>query len=207
MALPLRVLICGFGPFPGVPSNPSGRLAGKLARLRRPALADLDIRLKLLPTTWEMLPQVADWISDEAPDVVLMLGVAARRKRLCVETRAVNATKDAPDALRRHPVARRLRSDAPDVLPAPVRPRHLKAALGRRVPSTLSRDAGRYMCNALSFETFTALRAQRRGTPAVFIHLPGVPKGRRAAYDAAHLAALGDLLAALVSAARKTALP
>src|SRR5262252_7044368 len=35
----MKVVIAGFGPFPGAPSNPSGRLAIALARRRRPALA------------------------------------------------------------------------------------------------------------------------------------------------------------------------
>ena len=35
----LTVLVTGFGPFPGAPLNPTGALAHKLTRLRRPALA------------------------------------------------------------------------------------------------------------------------------------------------------------------------
>ena len=38
----MRVLITGFGPFPGAPFNPSAALAKALARRRRPAFADVD---------------------------------------------------------------------------------------------------------------------------------------------------------------------
>ena len=37
----MRVLITGFGPFPGAPFNPSAALAKALARRRRPALAGI----------------------------------------------------------------------------------------------------------------------------------------------------------------------
>ena len=37
----LKVLIGGFGRFPGAPFNPSGLVALALARRRRPALADV----------------------------------------------------------------------------------------------------------------------------------------------------------------------
>ena len=35
----MRVLLAGFGPFPGAPFNPSAALAKALARRRRPAFA------------------------------------------------------------------------------------------------------------------------------------------------------------------------
>ena len=38
----MRVLLAGFGPFPGAPFNPSARLVKALARRRRPALAGIE---------------------------------------------------------------------------------------------------------------------------------------------------------------------
>ena len=37
----LRVLITGFGPFPGEPYNPTQALVKRLLRLRRPAFSDV----------------------------------------------------------------------------------------------------------------------------------------------------------------------
>ncbi|MDO9062455.1 MAG: pyroglutamyl-peptidase I, partial [Bradyrhizobium sp.] len=37
----LRILITGFGPFPGAPCNPTQPLVARLVQLRRPALADV----------------------------------------------------------------------------------------------------------------------------------------------------------------------
>jgi pyroglutamyl-peptidase len=48
----MRVVIAGFGPFPGAPSNPSGRLALALARRRRPALAGIEITSHVFETAY-----------------------------------------------------------------------------------------------------------------------------------------------------------
>ena len=39
----LRLLITGFGPFPGAPFNPTQPLVARLLRLRRPALGDVEL--------------------------------------------------------------------------------------------------------------------------------------------------------------------
>ena len=48
----MRVLITGFGPFPGAPFNPSAALAKALARRRRPALAGIDRVVHVFATTY-----------------------------------------------------------------------------------------------------------------------------------------------------------
>src|SRR5262245_45078635 len=46
------ILVTGFGPFPGAPFNPTMPLVGRLARLRRPALADIKIVPHIFPTSY-----------------------------------------------------------------------------------------------------------------------------------------------------------
>src|SRR4029077_15070387 len=48
--MPLTILVTGFGPFPGARFNPTGPLVQKLARLRRPSLADVKIIAHVFPT-------------------------------------------------------------------------------------------------------------------------------------------------------------
>ncbi len=43
MSEKLRILITGFGPFPGAPFNPTEPLVARLLRLRRPALGDVEL--------------------------------------------------------------------------------------------------------------------------------------------------------------------
>ena len=48
----VTILVTGFGPFPGAPFNPTGPLVQRLARLRRPALADTKIVPHIFPTSY-----------------------------------------------------------------------------------------------------------------------------------------------------------
>ncbi|MFG1480970.1 peptidase C15 [Xanthobacter sp. V4C-4] len=182
-------MICAFGPFPGVPVNPSARLARDLVRARRPALAACDLRLEILPTLWASLPVLADLIARHRPDGMLLFGIAPRRRRLSIETRAVNAAADRPDSAGRHPPRRRIDASAPAVLKSPARIPHLVAAARAACPAAPSRDAGRYLCNA---SYFIALARTGDAIPVVFVHVPGRPHR--------HGAALGLALRVLLRA-------
>jgi pyroglutamyl-peptidase len=45
----LRILVTGFGPFPGAPYNPTQPLVARLTRLRRPAFADVELSSHIFP--------------------------------------------------------------------------------------------------------------------------------------------------------------
>jgi len=55
----MRVLLIGFGPFPGAPRNPSALLAKALARRRRPAFGDIVRASHIFTTTTR--PSIATW--------------------------------------------------------------------------------------------------------------------------------------------------
>src|SRR6516164_5224341 len=88
---PMRVVLAGFGPFPGVPFNPSAVLVGALARRRRPALADVICSIHVFATRYAAVDRDLPKLFAEQPDLVLIFGVAGRRRHLCIETRARNA--------------------------------------------------------------------------------------------------------------------
>jgi pyroglutamyl-peptidase len=48
----LRILITGFGPFPGAPFNPTQPLVKRLIQLRRPALGDVALINHIFPLTY-----------------------------------------------------------------------------------------------------------------------------------------------------------
>jgi pyroglutamyl-peptidase len=54
MAGPL--LITGFGPFPGVPRNPSAALARRIGALARPKTGGIPVRVLILRTTYAAIP-------------------------------------------------------------------------------------------------------------------------------------------------------
>ncbi|QTL02361.1 peptidase C15 [Aquabacter sp. L1I39] len=173
------ILICGFGPFPGVPRNPSETAARDLARLRRPLLGALHRHVEILPTRWDALPHLADTLRSVRPDAVLLLGVAARRRVVNVEMRAVNVASAFPDAARRHAPQRAVQPGGPDVRVTRACVPHLVHKLRQAgLKAAPSRDAGRYLCNGAYFTALSVLAEAR--VPVVFVHLPGRAPGARA---------------------------
>ena len=53
MSEKLRILVTGFGPFPGAPYNPTQPLVARLTRLRRPAFADVELSSHIFPVTYK----------------------------------------------------------------------------------------------------------------------------------------------------------
>lgn len=208
MARPLRILVTAFGPFPGVPVNPSQRAAIDLLRLRRPAVSDVEITLEILPTRWDELPRLDALLKQRRFDAVLLLGAAARRRRVCLETRAVNAVRDFPDAAGRHPPGRRIMPQGLDALASTAPALAWVASLRRAgIMASASRDAGRYLCNAAYFHALVAAHGQARGKdvapPVLFVHLPGRSGVPRGASRTGLARALSGLLVALVAQARR----
>jgi pyroglutamyl-peptidase len=206
-----RVLLIGFGPFPGAPHNPSAALAKALARRRRPALADTERTAHVLATVYAAADRDLSKLFAAKPDVVLMFGLAARRRHLSIETRARNAVSVLfPDASGHRPLRAVIAGGEPAsrMGNAPFASL-LGAARSRAVPARLSRDAGRYLCN---YAYWNALQHAKRGRPLVaFVHIPAVRvdprprrRSRRRLPPVARLVAAAEaVLAALIAASRR----
>ena len=95
-----RLLVTGFGPFPGIAHNPSAEIARRVAASPRWRMHEVGAQTLILPTTYAALDEVlAPALGHEAPDALLMIGVAGRSTRVRIETRALNrASILAPDA-------------------------------------------------------------------------------------------------------------
>ena len=175
------ILVTGFGPFPGAPFNPTGPLVERLARLRRLALANEKFVLHIFPTSYAAVNRdLPKLIERHKPDALLMFGLAPRARTLRIETRARNTVSLLPDAggiaLRRLTIA--AGGPAALAMPAPAH-RLLAAVRAAGVPATLSRDAGRYLCNYLCWRAAEA--AGKKGGPrlAVFVHVPKIARTAR----------------------------
>jgi pyroglutamyl-peptidase len=178
----LRVLLVGFGPFPGAPFNPSAKLVTALARKRRPALADVIRTAHVFATTYAGVEHDLPKLLAQKPDVILMFGLASRRRHLCLEMRACNAMSVLyPDASGWRPQRGDIAPGGPEALrgAAPFAAL-LHAASAGDFPARLSRDAGRYLCN---YAYWRALGRAGSGRPLVqFVHIPPVrlePRRRR----------------------------
>lgn len=203
----LTILITGFGPFPGAPFNPTEALVKRLARLRRPALAEVKIVPHVFPTRYAAVDRdLPRLIARHKPDALLMFGLATRAKTLRVETRARNALTLLADAGGSAPRSHIIAAGAPPAMQMPAPTRRLLAAIrATGVPAVLSRDAGRYLCNYLCWRA-TEAAAKSGPRLAAFIHVPPIRRGsggvKRLTLD--DLGRAGDrALAALAAAARR----
>ncbi|AND88493.1 pyroglutamyl-peptidase [Bradyrhizobium diazoefficiens] len=173
MSQKLRVLLTGFGPFPGAPYNPTQPLVARLARLRRPALDDVELATHIFPVTYAAVDrQLPEVLAAQKPDALLMFGLAARTSYLRIETRARNAvTLLWPDAANTRSSKRGIAGHADAMLFGPHTARLLRAARLTGIDARASRDAGAYLCNYLSWR---AIENARDGGPrlAAFIHIP-----------------------------------
>jgi pyroglutamyl-peptidase len=194
----LTILLSGFGPFPGTPSNPTGALVQRLARLRRPALADVRLVPHVFQTSYEAvdreLPQL---LSQLRPDAVLMFGLATRASALQVETRARNAVSALVlDAQGRQAASLCIAPGGPDALLFRVPATRLAlAARKARIQAVTSRDAGRYLCNYLCWRAIEAAARPAGPSFAAFVHVPKLRQAavRRGARGARRWR-MGDLL-------------
>jgi pyroglutamyl-peptidase len=175
----MRVLLAAFGPFPGAPFNPSAALVQKLARRRRPALAGLVYDVHVFATNYAAVDRDLPKLFAKQPDLVLIFGLAGRRRHISIETRARNAVSVLfPDASGHRPSNSVIEPNGPDALQGRAPFRALQgAARASRVPVGLSRDAGRYLCN---YVYWRALQQAPQGRPLVqFVHIPALAKGPR----------------------------
>ncbi len=171
----MRVLVTGFGPFPGVPVNPSQQAVAELERRADAGLLPgILLSTGVLPVDFAIMPgQLAEMIRLGRPDVILCTGVDMGAKAISVERMATNLV-DAriPDTSGAQPVDRPVVEGAPDGLLATVPVKAIKAAIERGgIPVELSLSAGSYACNAAMF---TALHHAPKGTRAGFLHIPPV---------------------------------
>ena len=160
---PLRILVTGFGPFPGAPRNPTQALVAGLTRLRRPALADVTVIDHVFPVSYGAVDlQLPDLLARHRPHALLMFGLAARTPHLRIETRARNAlTTRWPDRDGRYNTHGVIVPGTDAMAFGPHTRRLLRAVHACGVDAKLSRDAGSYLCNYL----YTSItRRQRRLT-------------------------------------------
>lgn len=178
----LRILLTGFGPFPGAPYNPTQPLVARLSRLRRPAFDDVEFASHIFPVTYAAVDrQLPDVLARYRPDALLMFGLAARTRHLRIETRARNAvTMLWPDAANTRSSKRGIAAKADAMMFGPHTARLLRAARLTGIDARPSRDAGAYLCNYLSWRAIEKVKAGGGPQLAAFIHIPLLARGHAA---------------------------
>ena len=197
MTASLRILITGFGPFPGAPHNPTLPLVARLLRLRRPAFSEVELSGHIFPVSYKAvdreLPQLLAW---HRPHALLMFGLATRTPYLRVETRARNAvTMLWPDADHTSVGKGSIAGGADAKMFGPHTAKLLRAAVGTGVDARASRDAGSYLCNYLSWRAIEAVANDDGPRLTAFVHVPPVARGGAAQRrDAKHRVTMEELV-------------
>lgn len=172
MSSPIRVLVTGFGPFPGVPDNASASVVNALAGTA--VTPGIELFAEVVPVDWADARTAAACATARAnPHAILHFGVSKRVTGFEIETRAINMSGPKQDA------AGIARPESPldrygmPLLPGTLPPSILLRALRQgRFPVQLSRNAGRYLCNALFY--WSLAEAGASGALVGFIHLPAL---------------------------------
>lgn len=202
------ILLTGFEPFGGQPTNPSWAAAQSARDLLRTAGAAVEaVQLPcVFGTAGSALRKALD---DLAPELVVCIGQAGGRERVSLERVAINCD-DAPipDNAGNQPV------DVPVVPGGPAAyftSLPLKAALlaveKAGVPAEVSQTAGTYVCNHI-FYTLMHELASRPGVRGGFVHVPfapdqvGAPEQAKPGSSAPSLpvASMAEAIAAVVRA-------
>ncbi|HRY06941.1 MAG TPA: pyroglutamyl-peptidase I [Hyphomicrobiaceae bacterium] len=173
-APPQRILITGFGPFPGVVINVSAQVAARLAQAARVRWPHHHVEACELPTQWSAGPHMLHQLWDRLrPDIALHFGVSGEARGLQLETLAQNCCRMDADAIGALPVRTERAVGGASVhrasLPFEAILRRLEVL---RIPGCISQDAGAYLCNAILYDSIQRAAAARPVALAGFIHIP-----------------------------------
>ena len=172
------ILVTGFGPFPGVPDNPTQRLVERLVELD---MGSVELVCKILDVSFERSARQLEGFlmsRSDPPKAMIHFGVADRSKLIRVEKRAVNCkSADVPDV------------DGMQFKGVPIDKRHAvhfmrKTSLNisiliqelqqRDVPLRESIDAGRYVCNSTYFYSLQYAASLKPQPVSLFVHIPSI---------------------------------
>lgn len=151
----MRVLVTGFGPFGDVGDNPSAWLAERVG-----------FECRVLEVSFAAVDEFVEEVSNNPPDALVLMGVAAGAERMRIETTARNEVGAVPD----------VRGEVAGPAPIdPLGPPQIGATLWRSPEFfqdneywETSTSAGTYLCNYVFYRCLKALP----NTAVGFLHVP-----------------------------------
>lgn len=171
------LLLTYFGPFPGVPVNPTVALAEGAVRALNTARPDLRVVARELPVSYDgSSAALRAALQDVQPDALISLGVAVGRDVVSLEQVAINldsAGIEDNDGDRRcdEPIAPGGQEAYFSSLPVRASFERLHAA---GEPVEISYTAGTYVCNHVFYEGQRISRELGLSIPAGFVHVPAI---------------------------------
>lgn len=171
------LLLTYFGPFPGVPVNPTVALAEGAVRALNTARPDLRVVARELPVSYDgSSAALRAALQEVQPDALISLGVAVGRDVVSLEQVAINldsAGIEDNDGDQRcdEPIAPDGQEAYFSSLPVRASFERLRAA---GEPVEISYTAGTYVCNHVFYEGQRISRELGLSIPAGFVHVPAI---------------------------------
>ena len=169
-----RILLTGFGPFPGISDNPSARLVETLTGASSFAPRDCELRTEVFPTEWGAVGMlVPRLLKSVQPDVTIHFGVSRQAHSLRIERSAHNRIVPRVDAAGVLPARRTIHVGGPARLDSTVAVPRLAAKLRESgVPANSSAHAGSYLCNFLYYHSLAWAMSRDAAAKMLFVHIP-----------------------------------
>ena len=161
-----KILITGFGPFPGVPVNPCVEVLGKY---------ETQAVIKLLDVTYGC---VRDFVKS-LPEykAVIHLGVAVKAESFRVESRALNHMSGSGDASGKILPQGRIENDAPGFINSTFPVEQFFEKHKGQLNISISDSAGDYLCNYIYWHSLRKFK----NIPVLFLHIPDFNIGGKVA--------------------------
>lgn len=172
-----KVLVTGFGIFPGAPRNPTELLIPLIAKDAQSGRFDAicHVQTEVLPVSYKRVPARLEALCAESPpDISIHFGLSAKATAITLENQAKNEVRPSPDADGYIPESRYITPDGPDYL-STLPLTKIKARLhssGIRCDS--SDDAGGYLCNFIFYLSRSGMCAGLKPSISGFIHVPNL---------------------------------
>jgi pyroglutamyl-peptidase len=179
LSAPVYCLITGFDAFEDHPFNPSEVIAQSMpAWLTLPA-RKISVQNLVLPTSgkkaWAIMRSALKTITTTGkPCVIIMLGLAGKRKNICLERFALNIRDGQRKDNAGHIYSgQTIDSSAPQALRTNALLEEALKYLGRHhIPAEISNFCGTFVCNEIYFHTLHYFEKSRLPHLISFVHLP-----------------------------------
>ena len=170
----MKLLLTGFEPFGGKMINSSWETATRLEML---SFDSIELVVRQLPVSFSRVgEQIARFIEEVQPDVLLMLGQRSTGSSIDLERLAINMMDAAkPDNDGYIP-------DEQSIVPCgeaayfttmPVKSLR-DALLMKGISSKISNSAGLYVCNCAYYNALHLIVSREMPIEALFVHIPAV---------------------------------
>lgn len=200
-----KILVTGFGPFDGLPTNPSQQLCLTLEE----SIHNCSVDKLILPVSFKSAGKnLIERLKSQDYRAVFLLGLAYPRSEVTLEKLAINwMDSEIGDNDGFLPEAKKIDANAPDAYFSSMDLRPLvEQPFPDTPPPKISYTAGTYVCNALYFNALHWIKKSGAPTQCLFIHVPPTPEIKGAA-GSMELGSIRAQLEAIIGLAVKKDFP